>query len=167
VAAARRGQDDPGAELVRVDDPENPTDGDDEDEDEPSGWFAELRFLFEGATGWDAILFATEAALSTPSEGRTKGKWRKANIAYAYLVCRPSLVVVYLLVWAFLMRLDRAMKSFGVVVALAVVGNRIPVVEFLVFWDWADPTTWAWVRRVFAVFSPDPAPAAPPAGAVD
>lgn len=163
VAAPRRGQDDPSAELMRVDGTEEPTDGD--DGEEPSGWFAELRFLFEGATCWDVILFAREAALSVPSGGRSGGAWRMANIVYAYLVCFPGLVVVYLFVWAFLMRLDRAMKSFGFVVASALVGNYIPVVEVLVFWDWADPNTW--LRWVVSLFSPDPAPAAPLAEAVN
>ncbi len=167
AAESRRANDDPGTALLRVQNDDKPPEDGYEDEDEPSGPLAELRFLHEGATCWDVILFAREAALSVPSEGRTKGKWRMANIAYAYVVCRLGLALVYLFAWAFLMRLDRAMKSAGFIVALAVVGNRIPVVEVLVFWDWADPTTWAWVRRVFALFSPDPAPAAPPAEAVD
>lgn len=99
----------------------------------------DLRFVNEPVASLrDLLRFAREASYNMSHIPLV----RAANIAFFWLFTTPILVTVLFLLWAFVVRLHRALTAAAITLVIAPAAHAIPAIGWLVP-EWMVVTTWS------------------------
>ena len=137
-------REDPADDLAEVDDGYVP----------PVPVLMNLRFVNEGLDSLrDMLRFAREANYNMSHIPFV----RAGHVAFFWVVTFPVLSLTLFLLWAFAVRLHRALTAALIMLVGAMGANRLPALRWLVP-DWLDATTWTgatwrWVGAALLVWA--------------